>query len=146
MEELISTLGVSLGSKRYKVVFDDVWHGDFWEVMLHALPHADKGSKVIVITRNDIIDASCRESPNDFVYELEPLSEVMSWDLFRRKASQHGSEFCCTPELEQLSFEFIRICEGFALAIVAMDGLLSTKVNLSKWMNLSDCLRMLMKS
>lgn len=126
-QELIGILRQSLRSKRYVVVFDDVWREEFWNVMRDALPDDDNGSRVIITSRSDIVVASCVESLFDHVHRLEPLSEETSWDLFCRIAFQYDPERRCPPELEKISFEIIRICEGLPLAIVAMAGLMLTK-------------------
>ena len=63
IEELISVLRDSLTSKRYMVVFDDVWQTDFWGVIKHALPNNVNGSKIILTTRNASVVESFKETP-----------------------------------------------------------------------------------
>jgi disease resistance protein RPM1 len=62
---LISQLRKCLQQKRYVVVFDDVWKIEFWEIVKHALPYNDRGSRIIITTRNDLIGVSCKESLYD---------------------------------------------------------------------------------
>jgi disease resistance protein RPM1 len=52
---LISQLRKCLQQKRYVVVFDDVWKMEFWEIVKHALPCNDRGSRIIITTRNDLL-------------------------------------------------------------------------------------------
>jgi disease resistance protein RPM1 len=59
---LISQLRKYLQQKRYVVVFDDVWKTEFWEIVKHALPYNDRGSRIIITTRSDLIGVSCKES------------------------------------------------------------------------------------
>lgn len=67
---LISQLREYLQQKKYVVVFDDVWKTEFWEVVKHALPCNDRGSRIIITTRSDHIGASCKESSSDQVHKL----------------------------------------------------------------------------
>ncbi|XP_059435378.1 disease resistance protein RPM1-like [Corylus avellana] len=138
---LISQLRKYLQQKRYVVVFDDVWKTEFWEIVKHALPCNDRGSRIIITTRSDLIGVSCKEYFYDHVYKLQPLSQDKAWELFCIKA--FGSEFqgCCPKELVRLSMDIVKKCEGLPLAIVAIGGLLSTKEKVpSEWKKLHDSL------
>ncbi len=55
MEEtmLISQLREYLHQKKYVVVLDDVWKTEFWEVVKHALPCNNRGSRIVITTRSD---------------------------------------------------------------------------------------------
>ena len=128
--ELINLLRQSLQSKRYMLVFDDVWQVEFWLIMKYALPDNDKSSRIIITMPNDTVVAFTNESSFVHIHKLEPLSEQMSVDLFRRLVFRDNPEFQCPPQLEQLSFEFVKLCEGLPLAVVAIAGLLSTKEKL----------------
>ncbi|GLT52863.1 hypothetical protein SLA2020_261770 [Shorea laevis] len=124
---LISQLREYLQQKRYVVVFDDVWKTEFWEIVKYALPCNDRGSRIIITTRSDLIGVSCKESLFDQVYKSQPLSQDKSWELFCRKAFQTEFQGCCPKELVRLSMDIVKKCEGLPLAIVAIGGLLSTK-------------------
>ena len=77
MEEtmLISQLREYLHQKKYVVVLDDVWKTEFWEIVKHALPCNNRGSRIVITTRSDHIGASCKESSSDQVHRLQPLSQ-----------------------------------------------------------------------
>ncbi|GMN27195.1 hypothetical protein TIFTF001_040998 [Ficus carica] len=138
-QELISILFKSLRSKRYFLVFDDVWEEDFWQLLKDALPDDENGSRIIITTRSEAVAVSCKETSFDRVHRLQTLSEEASWDLFRHITFQYEPEQVCPPELEQLSRAFIKICEGLPLAIVAVAGLLSTKEkSVQIWQRLVD--------
>ncbi|KAM3694181.1 hypothetical protein ACJW31_07G040800 [Castanea mollissima] len=138
---LISQLREYLQQKKYVVVFDDVWKTEFWEVVKHALPCNDRGSRIIITTRCDHIGASCKESSSDQVHKLEPLSQEMAWKLFCRKAFQSEFQGCCPRELVRLSLDIVRKCEGLPLALVAIGGLLSTKEKVPlEWKKLHNSL------
>jgi disease resistance protein RPM1 len=138
---LISQLRKCLQQKRYVVVFDDVWKTEFWEIVKHALPCNDRGSRIIVTTRSDLIGVSCKESLFDQVHKLQPLSQDKAWELFCRKAFQSEFQRCCPKELLKISMDIVKKCEGLPLAIVAIGGLLSTKEKMSfEWKKLHDSL------
>ncbi|CAL5416951.1 unnamed protein product [Camellia sinensis] len=113
--------------KKYVVVFDDVWQIDFWGSIRHALPQNRKGSRVIITTRSEQVAGFCKESSVDHVHELQALSEEKAWELFCMKAFQLDFGGHCPLELEEISHEIVKKCEGLPLAIVAIGGLLSTK-------------------
>jgi disease resistance protein RPM1 len=107
----------------------------------HALPCNDRGSKIIITTRNNLIGLSCKESLSDQVRKLQPLSQNKAGELFCRKAFQSEFQRCCPKELVKLSMDIIKKCEGLPLAIVAIGGLLSTKEKVSfEWKKLHNSL------
>jgi disease resistance protein RPM1 len=143
MEEtmLISQLREYLHQKKYVVVLDDVWKTEFWEVVKHALPCNNRGSRIVITTRSDHIGASCKESSSDQVHRLQPLSQEKAWELFSRKAFQSELQGCCPRELVRLSLDIVRRCEGLPLALVAIGGLLSTKEKIPlEWQKLHNSL------
>ncbi|GMP78434.1 hypothetical protein CsSME_00034356 [Camellia sinensis var. sinensis] len=75
----------------------------------------------------DDVAAFCKESSVDHVHELQALSEEKAWELFCMKAFQLDFGGHCPLELEEISHEIVKKCEGLPLAIVAIGGLLSTK-------------------
>ncbi|XP_059436414.1 disease resistance protein RPM1-like [Corylus avellana] len=138
---LISQLRKYLQQKRYVVIFDDVWKTEFWEIVKHALPCNDRGSRIIITTRSDLIGVSCKESLFDQIHKLQPLSQDKAWELFCRKAFQSELQRCCPKELVKLSMDIFKKCEGLPLAIVAIGGLLSTKEKVPlEWKKLHDSL------
>jgi disease resistance protein RPM1 len=138
---LISQLRKCLQQKRYVMVFDDVWKTEFWEIVKHALPCNDRGSRIVITTHSDLIGVSCRESLSDKMHKLQPLSQDKAWELFCRKAFQTEFHRCCPRELVRMSMDIVKKCEGLPLAIVAIGGLLSTKEKvLLEWQKLFDSL------
>ncbi|XP_015866008.2 disease resistance protein RPM1-like [Ziziphus jujuba] len=141
LEELIDIVRQYLLSKRYVFVFDDVWDIDFWAVMKHALPSNNKGSRIIITTRNDIIAASCKETSYDLVRKLKPFSQEMAWELFTKIGFRSEIDHHCPPELQKLSLEIVRKCQGLPLVIATVAGLLSTKEKVVfEWQKLHDSL------
>ncbi|XP_024018572.1 putative disease resistance RPP13-like protein 3 [Morus notabilis] len=147
IEELIRPLTQFSQTRRYVVVFDDVWQNDIWDVMKHALPKNNNGSRIIITTRNDDVAAFCNENPCDLVKGLQPWTLEMAWQLFCKKAFR-GDQFegRCPQELEQLSYDILRKCQGLPLVIASIAGVLSTKQkSVFEWQNVlnnltSDCM------
>ncbi|GMN23556.1 hypothetical protein TIFTF001_049094, partial [Ficus carica] len=138
-DELIATLRQYLQLKRYLFVFDDVWQEEFWQEVGHALPDNEAGSRVIITTRSDTVATFFETISLTHVHRVEPLSEELSWELFCSRAFPHELEQHCPPELEHLSQEIIRMCQGLPLVIVAVAGLLSTKEKtVLEWQKLLD--------
>ncbi|KAM1142858.1 hypothetical protein ACFX1X_032177 [Malus domestica] len=139
-ESLISTSREYLQQKRYDVVFDDVWKVDFWGAIEHALPD-NKGGRIIITTRIQDVANFCQRSCFVHVYHLQPLPPNKAWELFCRKAFQFELEGKCPQELEELSLNIVKRCEGLPLAIVSIGGLLSTKAKVvSEWQKLYNSL------
>ena len=71
--------------------------------MKHALLINDKGSRIIVTTRNDTVADSCKETSCDLVIKLQPWSQEMAWELFHNKAFKYEFDGHSPEELEELS-------------------------------------------
>ncbi|XP_062078314.1 disease resistance protein RPM1-like isoform X3 [Humulus lupulus] len=139
IQGLITPLRQYLQAKRYLVVFDDVWNANFWEVMKHALPSNNKGSRIIITTRNSTIAATCKESPFDTIQELEIWSQDMAWKLFCKRAFRYEFGSPCPQELENLSHKIVSKCQGLPLTIGTVAGLLSRKRKVQfEWQRVLD--------
>ncbi|XP_059629502.1 disease resistance protein RPM1-like [Cornus florida] len=144
---LIGKLREYLQRKRYVVIFDDVWDMRFWNFIKPALPDDNKGSRVIITTRNNGVATSCIESKFDKIYELNHLSHEKAWDLFCKSAFQSDYGGICPPALKEVSDEIVRKCNGVPLAIVMIGRLLSTKDKVVlQWQNFSNRLGSELKS
>ncbi|GMY30830.1 disease resistance protein RPM1-like [Fagus crenata] len=138
-ESLINELRDYLEQKRYVVVFDDVWKIDFWEDIRLALLDNNKGSRIMITTRNRNVADFCKKDSDVQVHKLQPLPAGKAWELFCKRAFQFDLGGNCPTELEKLSRGIVEKCEGLPLAIVAIGGLLSTKdKTVTKWQNLHD--------
>ncbi|KAL5547904.1 hypothetical protein UlMin_003135 [Ulmus minor] len=98
----IQDLRDSVEAKSYVVVFYDVWQEELWEYINSVLPNNNKGSRILVTTRNVRVANS---SPCD-------LSEFQGR---------------CPYDLEDLSLEILNKCQGLPLVIATIAGLLSKK-------------------
>ena len=135
---LITRLREYLEDKRYVVVFDDVWKLEFWRFIKYILPENKRGSRIVITTRNVEVGSAVKESSFHYIHNLQALPPESSWELFCKKAFQGCF---CPPELEKISLDIVKRCEGLPLAIVAMGGALSTKEkNELEWQKFNDSL------
>nr|ALA65537.1 disease resistance protein RxCC-like-NB-ARC [Vitis pseudoreticulata] len=113
-----------LKDKRYLIVLDDVWSIQVWHELSPHLPESNK-RRVLITTRNQQIGLDAYAK----LYELRPLGEKESWELFLKKTFPIGSTSpgVCPEELEDLGKKITEKCKGLPLAIVVSGGLLSRK-------------------
>ncbi|KAF8409795.1 hypothetical protein HHK36_005874 [Tetracentron sinense] len=138
--QLMGNMRDYLQHKRYVVFFDDVWSVDSWELIQHALPLNNCGSRVMVTTRISDVASYCTKTSN-CLYNLQPLPSQEALKLFCKRAFplDHGDHY--PRELEELSLKIVKRCGGLPLAVVAIGGLLSTKgKRISEWNKLHDSL------
>ncbi|KAK9006970.1 hypothetical protein V6N11_019300 [Hibiscus sabdariffa] len=146
-EELINKSRDYLQYKRYVVVFDDVWHGEFWRIIQSALPENNNKSRIIITTRCMRVQEFCKQTCLVHVHKLQHLSLEMAQELLCRAAFRFDQQKECPDNLKSLSFEIARKCDGLPLAIVAIGGLLSTKgKDVFEWKRLCEDLSKELKS
>ncbi|KAL5548239.1 hypothetical protein UlMin_003470 [Ulmus minor] len=135
VEQQIQDVRDSLEAKSYVVVFDDVWQEEFWGVIKFALPNNHVGSRILITTRNVVVANS---SPCDLV-QLQTWSPASAWKLFCKNAFQSEFQGRCPQDLEHLSREIVKKCQGLPLAIATIAGLLSTKEKVElEWQRVLD--------
>ncbi|GMN52070.1 hypothetical protein TIFTF001_021216 [Ficus carica] len=127
IRDLTRLLKQYLQTRRYVIVFDDIWDIGFWEVIKHALPINDKGRRIIITTRKATIASSLKRTPYDLVQELNPWPPEQAWELFCKRAFQFAPERRCPQDLVELSRKIISKCQGLPLVISTVASLLSTK-------------------
>ncbi|XP_057451340.1 disease resistance protein RPM1-like [Lotus japonicus] len=141
---LVSEVRQYLQSKRYLVLFDDVWRENFSDEIEHALPNNNRGSRIMITTRMMHVAEFFKKSFPVHVHKLQELSPNKAWELFCNKAfkSEPGGNANCPTELEDMSKEFVKKCGGMPLAIVSIGGLLSTKAKtMYEWRKVTQNIR-----
>ncbi|KAG8076796.1 hypothetical protein GUJ93_ZPchr0006g45373 [Zizania palustris] len=139
VEVLADKLRQYLQDKRYIVIFDDIWTISAWESIKCALPDNNKGSRIIVTTRNEDVANTCCSRPQDKIYKMQRLPDAISRELFFKRI------FGCAGtssnnELEEVSNSILKKCGGLPLAIVSIGSLLASKTNRTKdeWQKICD--------
>uniref|UniRef100_A0A2N9HWM8 Uncharacterized protein n=1 Tax=Fagus sylvatica TaxID=28930 RepID=A0A2N9HWM8_FAGSY len=137
---LIDHLRVYLREHRYVVVFDDLWKKEFWEHIELALPKNEKGSRVLITSRNEDEVPTRTESAYQDAYTLPCLTLDKSLELFYKKVFQReGGQ--CPNDFVDVAHKIVERCEGLPLAIVTIGGLLSSKDKVvSEWCKLEESL------
>ncbi|XP_038977920.1 disease resistance RPP8-like protein 3 [Phoenix dactylifera] len=122
-EDVRQMLRDFLRDKKYLVMMDDVWRVDVWREMQRVFPDENKGSRILLTTRN--IEVARDAEPWIPPHELHLLDDTESWKLFRRKALPPNQDV--PTELEALAQKLAKKCGGLPLALVVLGGLLSRK-------------------
>ncbi|XVE59667.1 hypothetical protein DITRI_Ditri05aG0064200 [Diplodiscus trichospermus] len=133
---LVEKLVQYLQSRRYLVVFDDVWNIEFWQEINIVLPEGMHGSRVIVTTRKEDVALS-PYGVVSCIHQIQPLKKDDAWKLFCRRAFANNLDGC-PPYLDSLAWSLVEKCEGLPLAIVALGGLMSSKKSTAEWKIVHD--------
>ncbi|KAL5198585.1 hypothetical protein ABZP36_002097 [Zizania latifolia] len=83
--QLSCILRQQLENKRYLIVLDDIWSITAWEGIRFPLPDSNNGSRVVVTTRIRDVAHTCCFHEYDRTYEIEPLTDCESRDLFFKR-------------------------------------------------------------
>ncbi|KQJ85964.2 disease resistance protein RPH8A [Brachypodium distachyon] len=125
------------GNKRYFIVIDDIWKVETWNDMKYAFPITNSGSIIITTTRINVVAQSCCSSFSGHIYNMRPLDEVHSRQLFYGRL--FNSEEKCPLHLKGISSQILEKCAGLPLAIIAISGLLADKASKKdKWEQVKD--------
>ncbi|CAO2839033.1 unnamed protein product [Amaranthus hypochondriacus] len=141
-QELVDKLRNILQEKLYLVILDDVWRREALEEILPALPWGivNRGSKIIVTTRNQEIIQFQNLVQHMYIHEPEPLSDVESWKLFSKIALNHHTE-SNMENFQSLGMSMLKKCGGLPLAIVALAGILNGKETIGQWQQVSEAVK-----
>ncbi|XP_058112983.1 disease resistance protein RPH8A-like [Magnolia sinica] len=124
-EDLPKQLYENLEGKKYLVVIDDIWTRDAWNGLVSAFPDTQKGSRVLLTTRNEEIAKYA--DPQSTPHKMHFLNESESWALFCKKALPGNLALPCPANLEELGRKIVAKCGGLPLAIAVLGGVLSRK-------------------
>ncbi|CAL5076923.1 unnamed protein product [Urochloa decumbens] len=105
--------------ERYLIVVDDVWEAKSWKIITLALDENNRGSRIIITTRNS-------EVTSGEVYKLKPLSDENSKSLLYRRIFG-GEDQCPDNQVDEVLDKILKKCGGIPLAIITMASLLVGK-------------------
>lgn len=131
MNALQEDLSSNLKGKLFLLVLDDVWNEDpeKWYSFCSAFVSGEKGSKVIVTTRNENVGRIMGGLPP---YQLKRLSDGDCWNLFRNCAFVDGNSGW-HPSLEKIGKQIVKKLKGLPLAAKALGSLLYSKLDEEEW-------------
>ncbi|XP_042008954.1 putative late blight resistance protein homolog R1B-16 [Salvia splendens] len=118
---------LSLFSRKYLIVLDDIWSTNFWdEIRMYFQDNNNNGSRIVITTRESTV-ANYADSLSSH-HQVKLLSEFESWNLLHQLA--FGEENCPLV-LQDIGRKIANDCGGLPLAISVIGGLLS-KIERSK--------------
>ncbi|KAL6610415.1 hypothetical protein ACP70R_040384 [Stipagrostis hirtigluma subsp. patula] len=134
MNLLQEDLSTKLQGKRFLLVLDDVWNEDpeKWDRYRCALVTGEKGSRIIVTTRNENVGKLMGGATP---YHLKRLSDNDCWQLFKNHAFLDGDS-SAQPMLEIIGKDIVKKLKGLPLAAKAIGSLLCAKETEDEWKNI----------
>ncbi|XP_071939061.1 putative late blight resistance protein homolog R1A-3 [Coffea arabica] len=120
--ELLHKLYQRLKTKRYLVVFDDVWDIKVWNELRISFPDDKNQSRIIFTSRSSNVASQVQHGGEP--HYLHPLSKKESFELLQKKV--FGEEEECPQALHGLGMEIAEKCWGLPLALVVVAGVLAT--------------------
>uniref|UniRef100_A0ACD5VC41 Uncharacterized protein n=1 Tax=Avena sativa TaxID=4498 RepID=A0ACD5VC41_AVESA len=133
---LEDTLKKFLVQKKYLIILDDVWTPEAFDDLSRALPCNDKGSRLLITTREGDVATLASQG---HILTLESLPEDKAWDLFCKKSFPRETCHECPYELKNLSEEIVSKCKGLPLAIVSVGSLLHVREKImEEWRRIND--------
>ncbi|KAK9689305.1 hypothetical protein RND81_09G050800 [Saponaria officinalis] len=131
-EQIQSEIRVAVKEKKFLLVLDDIWDDsrDRWLDLISLLQCGNRGSKIVVTTRSDVVASVVGTVPE--AYKLGLLTPEESWTLFRMLAFKKGQEES-NPSLLQIGKEIVRNCGNVPLAIRVVGSLLYSKHTEKEW-------------
>ncbi|KAK9159683.1 hypothetical protein Syun_006024 [Stephania yunnanensis] len=135
MDLIQRCLEEKLKGRRFLLVLDDMWIEDGfyekWEALRIVLKCADRGSTIIVTTRNG--EVANMVAATSHIQNLQVLPEDDCWDLFQRRAFVSGG-VQMTQALEAIGRQIVKKCGGVPLAIKSLGGMMRLKREENEWL------------
>ncbi|XP_006651334.1 putative disease resistance protein RGA4 [Oryza brachyantha] len=131
-----------LSTTKFLLVIDNLWAEDynFWELLRCPLLAGEKGSKVLITTRNERV---WRRTSTIHPLHLKGLSLEECWLLLKKYALLNGQGME-NDSLSTIGRMIARDCQGSPLAAKSLGMLLSeTNGEEEEWLNISNQMRIL---
>ncbi|KAG0541378.1 hypothetical protein BDA96_02G011400 [Sorghum bicolor] len=128
LNDLANYLTRELRDKRYFVILDDLWTIEAWNwINGIAFPSINnKGSRIIVTTRNAAIAMECT-SNESLIYHLKPLHLDDAIELLLRKSRKDHKDLENNENLRNTVTHLANKCGCLPLAILTVGGILARK-------------------
>ncbi|KAJ3684265.1 hypothetical protein LUZ61_013429 [Rhynchospora tenuis] len=131
-----------LASKRILLVLDNVWYvkhvnkkssfEQYWLQFLAPLKNTKLGSKIIVTTREAVVDTTLESFGSVEMIKLGGLTDADSWSLLKLKAFGRKNQNN-RHNLEPIGEELVKNLKGFPLAIRVVGTELRAKSDIDEW-------------
>ncbi|KAL3369408.1 hypothetical protein AABB24_009979 [Solanum stoloniferum] len=121
-DDVADKLRKKLCGRRYLIVLDDMWDTATLDELTRPFPEFRKGSRVILTSRKKevALHGKCHSDP---LY-LRLLKSEESWELLEKRV--FGEERC-PDELKDVGEKIARKCDGLALVLDLIGGVISRK-------------------
>ncbi|XP_024045788.1 putative disease resistance protein RGA3 [Citrus clementina] len=135
-QSLMSHIQRSIEGKKFFLVLDDVWDGNYnkWQPFFLCLKNGHHRSKILVTTRNELV-ARMMGSTN--IISIKQLAEEECWSLFKQLAF-FGRSFEDREKLEPMGRKIAHKCKGLPLAAKVIGNLLRSKITVKEWQRMLD--------
>ncbi|XP_075106214.1 putative late blight resistance protein homolog R1A-3 [Nicotiana tabacum] len=120
--DVADELRKQLYGKRYLIVLDDIWDIATWEELRRIFPEVEKGSRIILTTREKkvALHAQCHSDPLDLrLLRLEESMELLEKRVFGKESFP--------DELLDVGKEIVQICKGLPLVVDLIAGVIAGK-------------------
>ncbi|KAM3267394.1 hypothetical protein P3S67_032444 [Capsicum chacoense] len=123
-----------LYGKRYLIVLDDVWDTTTWDDLTRPFPEAEKGSRIILTTRQK--EVTFHGKGNTDPLNLRLLRPEESWELLKKRA--FGDQIC-PDELLDVEKEIAENCKGLPLVADMIAGVIAGREKIkSVWLEVRN--------
>ncbi|XP_009796562.1 putative late blight resistance protein homolog R1A-3 [Nicotiana tabacum] len=120
--DIADELRKQLFGKRYLIVLDDLWDIATWEELRRIFPEVEKGSRIILTTREKkvALHAQRHSDPLDLrLLRLEESMELLEKRVFGKESFP--------DDLLDVGKEIVRICKGLPLVVDLIAGVIAGK-------------------
>ncbi|KAL5542047.1 hypothetical protein UlMin_009757 [Ulmus minor] len=126
----------ALKRKKFLLVLDDAWseNRDEWNNLKSCFKSAERGSKIIVTTRNRrVASIAAPNQPHHFLLEL-PEKDCLK--LFAQTVFSDDQDRDTYPVLQEIVKKIVHKCKGNPLAVICVGGILCGDRDPEKWENI----------
>ncbi|XP_027173023.1 putative late blight resistance protein homolog R1A-10 [Coffea eugenioides] len=127
VQELVAEVRKTLKYK-YLIVMDDVWDTKAWEDLKDAFPDYNKGSRVLITTRQESMAKRAATKTDPYLLRFMTIEEAE--ELLRTKVFNENE---CPEKLQPAESRILKKCGGLPLAIVVTAGILRNDPENEKW-------------
>ncbi|KAH9751782.1 hypothetical protein KPL71_014433 [Citrus sinensis] len=135
-QSLMQQIQESIRGKKFFLVLDDVWDGDFkkWDPFFSCLKNGHHESKILITTRDRSV---ALQMGSIDIISVKELGEGECWSLFKQVAFL-GRSFEDCEKLEPIGRKIACKCKGLPLAAKVIGNLLRPKRTVNEWQRILD--------
>nr|XP_027065757.1 putative disease resistance protein RGA3 [Coffea arabica] len=129
-------VGDILRKKVYLLVLDGVWneYEGKWNQLKDFLVAGAKGSKIVVMTRDESVASAIGTMP---IYCVERLANDDCLSLFLKMAFEEGQKEKY-PNLVRIGADIVQKCEGVPLGVILLGSSLRGRIREIEWTGIRD--------